>query len=691
MKICVTEIVVLGSTHQIGGAISILPGRADKIRDFLVPRNTTNIRRFLGTVAMTRRWCKNYGEISRPLSRLTGDIPFNWGDAEAASFSILRDKCSRIVDAHGHDPKYGCYMHTDASGYAIGCYITQMQYQDGKDSGRKIEVPILYDSVLLKAPERNYGTYKRELLAIITFARKYTHMFLAEEQSVFFTDHKPLTLFMDSHNVQGIYARWQSELNHMNVRIEYIEGVRNKEADALSRTIFPDQADENDEILKSLGEIVRDSDGNPEWVWKDGKGGYEELLRLRKEEELKLAKSTQPAAIQNSNANSTVSLVRVALEADAFTLQLNELWQNHDSQPYSLTWSDDEWFSAYYNFIRYAIYPKGYDRLQKVALQRRAAHYSLIGGDLLIKQGGVLRRCVPKYKVAEMLRAAHDLEGHWQLGLTLKKLKAYYWPNMIKDVADYIAGCIVCAKHGIAQRSQTQSPIIVNEPNILWGMDFVGPLPRTQVSVEELVKLCFPQITKLKDDNFTMKVKSQFTGSQANDQGFLVFTHILVVVDYFSRFIWAFPCTTDDCEEVIRCLSWLFPCVGTPVGIYTDEGVHFAGQATRDFLGTNGVMWIPSPVGAKKATGMVEMCNNLLSKVIKKDEDVPENWPFKVQHAAFETNRRIIDYCSFSPFEIRCGYQPPSETETIIPSYTRTEWQANINKAEVFTALDFDN
>jgi hypothetical protein len=41
-------------------------------------------------------------------------------------------------------------------------------------------------------------------------------------------------------------------------------------------------------------------------------------------------------------------------------------------------------------------------------------------------------------------------------------------------------------------------------------------------------------------------------------------------------------------------------------------------------------MWILLLVGAKKATRIVEMCNNLLSKVIKKDEDVPENWPFKV-------------------------------------------------------------
>jgi hypothetical protein len=92
-------------------------------------------------------------------------------------------------------------MYTDASSYAIGCYITQMQYPQGKSTGRKIEVPIRYDFILLKGPERNYRTYKRELLGMITFARKYQWLLISKEESIIFTDYKPLTLFKDSHLV----------------------------------------------------------------------------------------------------------------------------------------------------------------------------------------------------------------------------------------------------------------------------------------------------------------------------------------------------------------------------------------------------------------------------------------------------------------------------------------------------------
>jgi hypothetical protein len=42
-----------------------------------------------------------------------------------------------------------------------------------KFTSYKIEVLIRYNSILFKGLERNYKTYKRELLRIITFARKY--------------------------------------------------------------------------------------------------------------------------------------------------------------------------------------------------------------------------------------------------------------------------------------------------------------------------------------------------------------------------------------------------------------------------------------------------------------------------------------------------------------------------------------
>ena len=122
---------------------------------------------------MTQQYCKNFGEIARPLTRLTGDVEWQWGGSEQLALDFLKEKCSTVVESHNINPRFGVQMYTDASGYAIGCYITQMQYPQGEATSRKIEVPIRYNSILFKGPKRNYRTYKRELLRIITFARKY--------------------------------------------------------------------------------------------------------------------------------------------------------------------------------------------------------------------------------------------------------------------------------------------------------------------------------------------------------------------------------------------------------------------------------------------------------------------------------------------------------------------------------------
>jgi len=59
--------------------------------------------------------------------------------------------------------------------------------------------------------------------------------------------------------------------------------------------------------------------------------------------------------------------------------------------------------------------------------------------------------------------------------------------------------------------------------------------------------------------------------------------YILVVVDHFSRFVWAFLCVTDDQPEVIRCLTTLFEQEGISIGCYLDPGPYF-GEATQAFV-----------------------------------------------------------------------------------------------------------
>ncbi len=64
----------------------------------------------------------------------------------------------------------------------------------------------------------------------------------------------PLTYFLYSYLVYGIYSRWALILSELNVKIQYIPSKRNVTADALLRAIFNKEYAGND-VLDSLGEL----------------------------------------------------------------------------------------------------------------------------------------------------------------------------------------------------------------------------------------------------------------------------------------------------------------------------------------------------------------------------------------------------------------------------------------------------
>ena len=118
----------MGVNHSVGGLLHIVDERIEKILQWPVPTNPTGARSFLGAIGIARRWIKNYYEIARPLTRLTGSkTPWVWGEAEQLSYEILKYKCAARVAMHGIDPKLVNHFYTDASQYAAGMCLTQFQ------------------------------------------------------------------------------------------------------------------------------------------------------------------------------------------------------------------------------------------------------------------------------------------------------------------------------------------------------------------------------------------------------------------------------------------------------------------------------------------------------------------------------------------------------------------------------------
>lgn len=81
-------------------------------------------------------------------------------------------------------------------------------------------------------------------------------------------------------------------------------------------------------------------------------------------------------------------------------------------------------------------------------------------------------------------RLETTLRWHRDMGHTHSKNLARimesvcYWPNMAKDIEEYLKSCEVCELH-TSQAAPPKSviPVASKEPFQQWALDFVGPMP----------------------------------------------------------------------------------------------------------------------------------------------------------------------------------------------------------------------
>ena len=141
-------------------------------------------------------------------------------------------------------------VHTDASDYAIGAEISQL------DDKGKIRQVLFYSRRLNPAEER-YSTVDKEMLAIVQTLKKFPHRLRGTKYPVVIkTDHKNLASFTTNKQLNGRQARWAEELAAYNVVREHIPGKQNIVADTLSRNPDYDTGLKTVELKEENGKLL---------------------------------------------------------------------------------------------------------------------------------------------------------------------------------------------------------------------------------------------------------------------------------------------------------------------------------------------------------------------------------------------------------------------------------------------------
>ncbi|SPO20939.1 uncharacterized protein UTRI_00416 [Ustilago trichophora] len=257
---------------------------------------------------------------------------------------------------------------------------------------------------------------------------------------------------------------------------------------------------------------------------------------------------------------------------------------------------------------------------------QRLKRYWLVDSKLVYEQDGLLLDVLPRSQGIHKLARVHQL-GHAGINMLVKKLRLQEmvtWPKLYADAKEVLKTCQACQLYGPRCRSQVD-PIIVAAPMETWAMDFVS-LP-------------------------TSHGKSK----------------LLVIVDYFSRYLWTFPLAQARGVDVVASLKSLHDNLSTlPSTIITDGGSHFDCAEVYDFLTEHGVDQHITPAYAPWVNGLVERNNGLILQTLRRlcaaaavdaVSSLTFPWTEQLSTATRELNRRpIADLSNLSPTELLFGF-----------------------------------
>ncbi|XWX00660.1 hypothetical protein V2A60_008681 [Cordyceps javanica] len=212
------------------GEVQMCQDKIIAIKEWPTPTNVRDVRAFTAFVNFYRKFLKGYGDVSRPLTDLTKkDVEFKWTEKEEKSFTTIKELVTQEPVMKTPDPERPYEVETDASDYALGGQLGQRD-----DEGRLH--PVAFFSQKLHGPELNYGIHDKELMAIIQCFKEWRHYLVGAKHKIkVYTDHKNLTSFLTTKDLNKRQIRWYETLTDYDFEIIYRKGSENGRADALSR------------------------------------------------------------------------------------------------------------------------------------------------------------------------------------------------------------------------------------------------------------------------------------------------------------------------------------------------------------------------------------------------------------------------------------------------------------------------
>ena len=203
------------------------------LRKWPRPRDYNDVQKFLGMVNYLSQFMPDISAYTSPLSTMSRMKHWNWGPLHEKCFVSLKSIACKSPILKPIDYKRAkqigeyIFLICDASIAGIGSYY-------GQGTEWRTCRPAAFLSKKFSSAQQSYRTYEQETLAILEGLLRWEDKLLGRE-IVIITDHRTLEFFNTQRTMSSRQVRSYEYLSRFNYTINYVEGIRNVVADALSR------------------------------------------------------------------------------------------------------------------------------------------------------------------------------------------------------------------------------------------------------------------------------------------------------------------------------------------------------------------------------------------------------------------------------------------------------------------------
>ena len=534
------------------------PSALDAIVNMPAPKDRHALRSFLGHMSYIGRHVPDVRKARAPLDDLMKeDAKFVWGSEQAKAFETCKLAAGNAATLAHFDKNLPLVLTTDASPVGIGACLAHKV----KINGRSYLKPSSYASRSLKDAEHNYAQIDREGLAVY-WAINHYKQFLFCRPFDLHTDCSALTKVFGPKNDLGGCAtgrlnRWAAELFNYSFVIKHIKGANNKVCDSLSRLPSPPS-----------GELMTPSPA--------GAG------RAVSVEELGRNMSVKGVEFDDMDNEVTVmELVKLFAQCP-----------EEQEAPVEIRKVVGEETSAVWDILPVS--------LKDVA---NATREDKVCGKLLVAvRSGNMDESDPDLKpftatfnelhiendvvchgsrivVPEKLRKRLLVELHMtHVGVVQMKSAArqyFWWPGLGKQIEDMAKACDGCNRY---RRKPAPAPLC--------------PWPYARRPMERVhIDYC------------------EFKGK-----------HILVMIDAYSKYIWAHIMNGDTTttKTLAVLYAWFCERNGAPATLVSDNGPQFTSKEFAEKMAKWGIKHILTPPYHPASNGLAEKAVGIIKDRLKK-------------------------------------------------------------------------